>query len=85
VSLAGWLSFTLLTSPSLCARQFVSAHCWLAFFHCHDQFLTLRSSRGECPSLAGFLLPVHLLHWQGTGVHERGRGQAHGATTKDPN
>jgi hypothetical protein len=50
--------FVVLTFPSLCAQQEVSAPHWQATFHCPDQFLALRSSGGECPSLAGFLSPV---------------------------
>jgi hypothetical protein len=46
------------TFPSLCAQQEVSAPHWQATFHCLDQSLVLHLSRGECPSLASFLLPV---------------------------
>jgi hypothetical protein len=79
--------FVVLTCPSLRAQQEVSVPHWQAFFRCPNQSLALCSGggdSGECRSLAGFLSPVALFYQQGAGVHERGRGWAHGATTKDP-
>jgi hypothetical protein len=75
--------FVVLTCPSLRAQQEVSVPHWQAFFRCPNQSLALCSGggdSGECRSLAGFLSPVALFYRQGAGVHERGRGWAHGAT-----
>jgi hypothetical protein len=54
VALTDWLSFTVLTSPSLSARQLVSAPHLLASFRCSDESLSLRSTGSKSPSLAGF-------------------------------
>src|SRR6266850_1956205 len=37
-------------TPSLCARQLVSAPCTVGFFQCPDRTLPLRSTGSECPS-----------------------------------
>jgi hypothetical protein len=54
VPLLRWLYFFVLTTPSLYARQGVSAPRSLALFRCpHDSFI-LRSTESECFSLASF-------------------------------
>jgi hypothetical protein len=67
VLLTGWLSFCPDRSL-LCVRQEVSEPHWLAFFHCLDQSLALRSTIRECPLLAGF----HLLSCQFLALHSSG-------------
>jgi hypothetical protein len=53
VLLPGRLSSALLTCSSLCTRQNVSAPRWLGFFRYPDEFLALRLTGSEFPSLAG--------------------------------
>jgi hypothetical protein len=60
VSLPCFLSFRVLTCPSLCALQLVSASHSLAFFPCPHLSLGLRSQVCECPLLSFFLSCPHL-------------------------
>ena len=48
-------SFCVLTCPSLCHLQDVSAPCLVTFFPCPDLFLPLPSPGSECPLLGHFL------------------------------
>jgi hypothetical protein len=53
---ARWLYLAVLTIPSLCARQLVSAPHSLSLFRCPDDSSSLCLTDCECSSLASLIL-----------------------------